>query len=140
MKLSTIIKRRKFYKNVKFESKKVKEYLYKPIFSFATQNDLNKFEYITNYVSHATVKKHFETGEVVFINIVYPVTISGTSISKIQITDAKGNIFNISLLPPKTIIYYEIENDTTINLFIANYLPDEDEERFYTKKVCYHIV
>lgn len=139
MKLSRIIKRRKFYKNVKFESKKVKEYLYKPIFSFATQNDLNKFEYITNYVSHATVKKHLETGKVV-LNIVYPVTISGTSISKIQITDVKGNIFNISLLPPKTIIYYEIEDDTIINLFIANYSPAEDEERFYTKKICYHIV
>ncbi len=139
MKLSRIIKRRRFYKNVKFESKKLKEYLYKPIFSFATHNDLKKFEYITNYVSHATVKKHLETGEIVF-NIVYPVTISGTSISNIQITDAKGNIFNISLLPPKTIIYYEIEDDTTINLFIANYLPDEDEERFYTKKIYYHIV
>ena len=56
MKLSRIIKRRRFYKNVKFENKKVKEYLYKPIFTFATQNDLDKFEYITNYVSHATVK------------------------------------------------------------------------------------
>lgn len=139
MKLSRIIKRRKFYKNVKFESKKVKEYLSKPIFSFATQNDLNKFEYITNYVSHATVKRHVETREEIF-HVVYPITISGTSISRIQIKDAKGNIFNISLLPPKTIIYYEIENDTTINLFIANYSPEEDEERFYTKKICYHIV
>lgn len=139
MKLPRIIKRRRFYKNVKFESKKVKEYLYKPIFTFATQNDLDKFEYITNYVSHATVKRHFETGEE-FLNIVYPVTISGTSISKIQITDTVGNTFNIALLPPKKIIYYEIEDDTTINLFIANYLPDEDEERFYTKKIYYHIV
>lgn len=139
MKLSRIIKRRRFYKNVKFESKKVKEYLYKPIFTFATQNDLDKFEYITNYVSHATVKKHLET-EVEIFHIVYPVTISGTSILKIQITDAVGNIFNISLLPPKKIIYYEIEDDTTINLFIANYLPAEDEERFYTKKIYYHIV
>lgn len=137
MKLPIIIKRRRFYKNVKFESKKVREYLYKPIFSFAMQNDLDKFEYITNYVSHATAKKHLETGKE-FLNIVYPITISGTSISKIQITDAIGNIFNISLLPPKKIIYYEIEEDTTINLFVANYFPDEDEKRFYTKKI--HIV
>ena len=138
MKLSTIIKRRKFYKNVKFESKKVKEYLYKPIFSFAIQNDLDKFEYITNYVSHATVKKRLETGEI--FKVVYPITISGTSISKIQITDAIGNIFYISLLPPKKIIYYEIDGDTIINLFIANYSPNEDEKRFYTKKVYYRII
>lgn len=130
------INRKKFFKNVKFESKDIKKYLYEPIFYFAKQNDLERFENITNYVSHATHKRYLSTEKI--FKVSFPVTISGTSISKMQIKDSKGNIFNISLQPPNRIIYYEVEK-SKVNLFVGVLNPNKDEKRFYTEELYYSI-
>lgn len=129
------IKRKDFYKNVKFKDKESKKYLKEPIYLFAMQSDgiFAEFEQITNYVSHATHKQHMATGKA--FNIAYPVTISGTSISQIQIEDSKGDIFNISLLPPNKIIYYE-KYKSYVNFFVATL---DDEKRFYTQRLRYFI-
>ena len=132
------IKRKDFYKNVKFKDKESKKYLKEPIYHFAMQSDgiFPEFEQITNYVSHATHEQHMANGKV--FNVAYPVTISGTSISQIQIEDSKGDIFNISLLPPNKIIYYE-KYESYVNFFVATLSPNDDEKRFYTKRVRYFI-
>lgn len=128
--LGEIIKRRNFYKNVKFADIKAKKYLYDPIFYFATQYDfLDSFENITNYVSHATALENREG-----FNIKYPVTLSGMSISKIKIEDANKKEFEISLQEDK-ILYYE-KYDDFIEFFIANLNPDKPEERFGTFRVA----
>jgi len=127
------VKRKKFYENVKFKDKESKKYLCKAIFHFAAQHDLRKFEYITNHVSHAvpmSLGKHFK--------VVYPVTISGTSISKLQLEDSKGNIFELSLLPPNKIIFYE-KHENSADLFISNLSPADTERRFYAQRICYHV-
>lgn len=129
-------KKKKFYKDVTFENKKARKYLYEPIYYFAKKCKLKKFEYITNYVSHATGSKYDKVGEA--FNVVYPVIISGTSISKIQIKDAKGNIFNIALESPNQIIYYELK-EGTINCYIAKFQPKKGEKRFDEKRICYQI-
>lgn len=135
MKSIRMINRKKFYENVKFKDEESRKYLYKQIFSFALQNDMYKFEYITNYVSHATHSRYLKTGNVFKIN--YPITISGTDLSNIEIVDAKGDVFHICLRFPSTIIYYERLSECVVNLFIANHDPEENEKRFYSKRIRY---
>lgn len=135
MKSIRMINRKKFYENVRFKDEESRKYLSKQILSFALQNDLAKFEYITNYVSHAIPFRYFETGN--GFNVTYPITISGTDLSNIEIIDAKGDVFHICLRFPGTIIYYKRVNDCIINLFIANYDPKEHESRFYSKRIRY---
>ena len=96
-----------------------------------------KFEYITNYVSHALPFSYFnfETGNV--FKITYPITISGTDLSNIEIVDAKGDVFHICLRFPSTIIYFERVNDCVVNLFIANHELNEHGGRFYSKRIRY---
>lgn len=125
------INRRKFFKNVIFGCKDAKKYLYEPILYFAKQNELKRFENITNYVSHATHSRYLTTGKV--FKVCYPVTILGTSISEIKIIDDKDNVFNISLQPNK-IIYYE-KDGNNVNIFAGIINPDKDEERFYEEKI-----
>lgn len=131
------MKRKKFYQNVTFESKEAKKYLYEPIFHFAKKQKLNQFENITNYVGHATVPQYYRTGKMLF-EVEYPITISGTSISKIQIKDAKGEIFYIALKPPSQIIFYEVKNDM-VECYIANHEPKNETKRFTEKKVYYQV-
>lgn len=137
MKSIRMINRKKFYENVKFKDEESKKYLYKQILSFAFQNDMAKFEYITNYVSHALPFSYFnfETGNV--FKITYPITISGTDLSNIEIVDAKCDVFHICLRFPSTIIYYERLNDCVVNLFIANHELNEHGGRFYSKRIRY---
>ena len=132
------VKRKEFYKNVKFKDKDSKKYLRDPIYYFAMQTDglFTEFKNITNYVSHATCKRHMASGKE--FSVAYPVTISGTSISNIQIEDAKGNIFNISLVPPNKVIYFE-NDENCMNCFIATLQAKKGEKRFYAKKICYQI-
>ena len=131
MKLLTIIKRKKFYENVTFASKEAQAYLEQPIYFFAERRKFEKFEYITNYVSHATAIKQGKTKREP-LNIKYPITISGTSILDIKIEDSKNETFHIAIVPPHTIIYYEIE-EGEINLFIAKYGVTCHERRFRTQ-------
>lgn len=131
------IKRKEFYKNVTFKDKDSKKYLRDPIYHFAMQskNIFTKFENFTNFVSHATYERHRATGKV--FSVSYPVTISGTSISNIQIEDAKGDIFNISLATPNKVIYYE-KHEYYTDCFIATCCPDKDENMFERKRIHYH--
>ena len=125
------INRRKFFKNVIFGCKDAKKYLYEPILYFAKQNELRRFENITNYVSHATHSRDLATGKL--FEVCYPVTILGTSISEITIIDAKSKRFNISLQPNK-IIYYE-KDGNNVNVFAGIIKPDKDEKWFYEEKI-----
>lgn len=137
MKSIRMINRKKFYENVKFKDEESRKYLYKQIFSFALQNDMAKFKYITNYVSHATHSRYLKTGNI--FKITYPITIFGTDLSNIEIVDAKGDVFHICLRFPSTIIYYEKVNDCIVNLFIANHNPEENKKRFNSKRIRYII-
>ena len=137
MKLLTIIKRKKFYENVAFASKEAQTYLEQPIYFFAERRKFVKFEYITNYVSHATAIKQGKTKREP-LNIRYPITISGMSILDIKIEDAKNETFHIAIVPPHTIIYYEIE-EGEINLSIAKYGLTCNERTFRTQKITYSV-
>ena len=132
-----ILSRKKFYKSVKFKDKKAKNYLKNAIFYYATSCGINYFENITNYISHATVTKE-DSNVVSSFNICYPITISGISIYDINILDAKGKSFHIALMPNKTMVYYE-KYEETLNVFVATWEPNKNEEMFYSKKVYYHI-
>ena len=132
------VKRKEFYKNVKFKDKDSKKYLRDPIYYFAMQTNglFTEFKNITNYVSHATCKRHMASGK--GFSVAYPVTISGTSISNIQIEDANGNVFKISLAPPNKVIYFE-NDQNCLTCFIATFHAEKEEKRFEAKKICYRV-
>ena len=131
------ITRKDFFKDVKFKDKDSKKYLKDPIYYFAIQSELfTEFKGITNYVSHATCKRHMASGK--GFSVAYPVTISGTSISNIQIEDANGNVFKISLAPPNKVIYFE-NDQNCLTCFIATFHAEKEEKRFEAKKICYRV-
>ena len=131
------ITRKDFFKDVKFKDKDSKKYLKDPIYYFAISSELfTEFKNITNYVSHATCKRHIASGK--GFSVSYPITISGTSISNIEIEDANGNVFKISLAPPNKVIYFE-NDQNCLTCFIATFHAEKEEKRFEAKKICYRV-
>lgn len=106
--------RKTFFNNVNFANMDSEKSLMLPIYMYCNNytfsRELITFKELISYINHI---KSTELGDKFDFLIHCPIVISGTNISDMHIIDAKGNSFNLSLLPCK-FVYYEENNKYSI--------------------------
>ncbi len=123
--------RKKFFEDVTFEDENAKKYLRKPIFHYGTLCGITRFKHLTNFITYAVKSEGKE------ININYPITLSGMSISDIKIVDAKNEVYNISLISQKVVYYEKHENE--IDIIVAVHTMGVRKSQHYKKKIFYNV-